>query len=278
MAVQIHPTAVVDRAAMLDTDLTIGPYSIIGPKVEIGSGTVIESHVVIEGKTKIGKNNSIYQFSSLGGVPQDLKFKGGDVRLEIGENNVLREYVNIHMGTIHGGGVTRIGNNNLIMTTVHIGHDCIIGDGTVIATGTGISGHVTLEDGVTLGGKVGISQRVRIGRMAYIGGGTGIARDVPPYIIGRGAEGICLKSINSVGLSRKGVPQENILALKRAYRTIFLAGNTVSAGCEIASAELGNYPEVDYFISFIKNSKNGICLTEVTKWGERPSLELESSV
>lgn len=275
MAVQIHPTAVVDRAALLETDLTIGPYSIIGPNVEIGSGTVIGSHVVIEGRTKIGKNNSIYQFCSLGGAPQDLKFKGEDVRLEIGENNVLREYANIHMGTIHGGGVTRIGNSNLIMTAVHIGHDCMIGDGTVIATGTGISGHVILEDGVILGGQVGISQRVRIGRMAYIGGGTGIARDVPPFIIGRGAGDICLKGINSVGLTRKGVPKDNILALKRAYRTIFLADNTVNKGCEIAYEQWGNFPEVNYFISFIRNSKNGVPTSEVTKCGESPSLESE---
>ncbi|OGQ33460.1 MAG: acyl-[acyl-carrier-protein]--UDP-N-acetylglucosamine O-acyltransferase [Deltaproteobacteria bacterium RIFCSPHIGHO2_12_FULL_43_9] len=274
MAVQIHPTAVVDRAAVLDTDLTIGPYSIIGPKVEIGSGTVIGSHVVIEGKTKIGKNNSIYQFSALGGAPQDLKFKGEDVGLEIGENNVLREYVNIHMGTIHGNRITRIGNNNLIMSNVHIGHDCSIGNGCVISTGTGLSGHVVLEEGVILGGMVGASQRVRIGKMAYIGGFTAIARDVPPFITGRGTSDIYIKGINSIGLSRKGVPEENIRALKKAYRTIFLTGNTVGLGCEKAKAEVGNYPEVDYFISFIQNSKNGICVTEEKAWRvQRSPLE-----
>lgn len=278
MAVQIHPTAVVDRGATLDADLTIGPYSIIGPDVEIGSGTVIGSHVVIEGKTRIGKNNSIYQFCSLGGPPQDLKFKGEDVSLEIGDNNVLREYVHIHMGTIHGKRVTRIGNNNLIMSTVHIGHDCMIGNGCVISTGAGLSGHVVLEDGVILGGMVGISQRIRVGKMAYVGGLTGVVRDVPPFIVGRGAESMCTKGINSIGLSRQGVPKENILALKRAYRTIFMSDNTVSTGCEKVMAELGNYPEVAYFVSFIRNSKNGICVTEEKKCGIRKHhLGLESS-
>lgn len=278
MAIQIHKTAVVDPSAKLGDDLTIGPYSVVGPNVEIGAGTIVGPHSVIEGKTKIGFNNSIYQFSSIGSAPQDLKYKGEDVRLEIGDNNIFREYSNINLGTVHGGGVTKIGNNNLLMSSVHIGHDCSLGDGVVIATGTGLSGHVTLEDGVILGGMVGISQRVRVGKLAYIGGFTGIGRDVPPFVVGRGSDGIWIKGINSVGLSRKGFPEANIRALKRAYRAVFMSGNTVSAGCEIAFKEWGDVPEVDYFISFIKNSKNGICLTEVTKWGEHPHSELGSLV
>lgn len=277
MAVQIHPTAVVDLKAELDNDLTIGPYSIIGPKVEIGSGTVVGSHVVIEGKTRIGKNNSVYQFVTLGAAPQDLKFKGEDVGLEIGDNNVFREYVSIHMGTVNGTGVTRIGNNNLLMTTVHIGHDCNIGNGVVISTGSGLSGHVIVEDGVILGGMVGVSQRVRIGKMAYIGGLSGSARDVPPFVIGRGTDNINMKGINSVGLSRRGVPQENIAFLKKAYRTIFMSENTIAQGCDIAFEQWGHIPEVEYFITFIKNSKNGICRREVSKWGNVPHSELGSS-
>jgi UDP-N-acetylglucosamine acyltransferase len=274
---QIHPTAVVDSSAALDNDLTIGPYSVIGANVEIGSGTVIGSHVVIEGKTKIGKNNTIYQFVSLGAAPQDLKFKGEDVSLEIGDNNVFREYVSIHLGTINGTAKTKVGDGNLFMSTVHVGHDCVIGDGVVISTGTGLSGHVTVEDGVILGGMVGVSQRVRIGKMAYVGGFSAAARDVPPYIIGRGAENIFMKGINSVGLSRKGVAKENILTLKRAYRTIFMSDNTVAEGCEIAFEQWGHIPEVEYFISFIKNSKNGICRREVTKWESQSPSESESS-
>lgn len=277
MAVQIHPTAVVDSAARFDHDVTIGPYSVVGPDVELGAGTVIGSHVVIEGKTTIGKNNTIYQFASIGAAPQDLKFKGEDVRLEIGDDNVMREYVTIHLGTINGNGVTKIGNGNLFMTTAHVGHDCIVGDGVVMSTGTGLSGHVVMEDGVILSGMVGIGQRVHVGKMAYVGGLSGTARDIPPYIIGKGADHIYMKGINSVGLTRKGVPKENISALKRAYRAIFLADNTVAKGCDRAMEQWGNFPEVNYFITFIKNSKNGICKTEVNRWGKQPPSGSELS-
>ena len=258
MAVQVHPTAVVDKRANLDQDIVIGPYSIIGPDVVLGSGTTVGPHVVIEGKTIIGKKNTIFQFASLGGPPQHLQFKGEDVRLEIGDGNVFREYVNINLGTIQGRGFTKIGNNNFIMSQVHIGHDCQIGNNVTIATGAGLAGHVVVEDHVFIGGITGVSQRVRIGTYAYIGGCTGIGRDVPPYTLGRGANAISIKGINVIGLQRNGFPEETILALRRAFRTVFLSDHTVQEGCDIAIAQLGSTPEVAYFISFIRESKQGI--------------------
>ena len=177
----IHKTAIVDSKAKISSNIEVGPYSIIGPDVEIDDDVVIQSHVNITGHTKIGKKNNFYPMSSIGSSPQDLKYKGEATSLIIGENNTIREHVTINTGTAQGGGLTKVGNNNLIMIGAHIAHDCIIGNNIVMANNAAIAGHATIDDFAIIGAKCGIQQFARIGKMAMIGGMTGVSRDVIPY-------------------------------------------------------------------------------------------------
>ncbi len=216
----IHKTAIVDKKAKILGNTTIGPYSIVGPNVQIGEGTEIQSHVNITGNTIIGSNTKIFPFASIGTNPQDLKYKGEKTKLEIGSNNIIREHVTINTGTEGGGGITKIGSNNLIMIGAHIAHDCIVGNNVVIANSAAIAGHAQISDDVIIGGNCGIQQFTRIGRMAMIGGMSGVSRDVIPFGLSFGNRNY-LEGINLVGLRRKKISNKEILALTEAYEEIF---------------------------------------------------------
>ena len=216
----IHKTAIVDKKSKVSENVMIGPYSIVGPNVKIGEGSEIQSHVNITGNTIIGDNTKIFPFASIGTNPQDLKYKGEQTKLEIGTNNVIREHVTINTGTDGGGGITKIGNNNLIMIGAHIAHECMIGNNVIIANSAAIAGHAEISDDVIIGGNCGIQQFTRIGKMAMIGGMSGVSRDVIPYGLSFGNRNY-LEGINSIGLRRKKVSNNEILALLEAYKEIF---------------------------------------------------------
>ena len=216
----IHKTAIIDSRARISSTVNIGPYVVIGPDVEIDENAVIHSHVNIAGYTKIGKKNKIYPFASIGSDPQDLKYKGEKSELVIGDNNTIREYVTSNPGTSGGGGVTKIGNGNLLMIGAHIAHDCMIGNNVVVANNAAIAGHAEIGDDVIIGGNCGIQQFARIGKMAMIGGMTGVSRDVIPYGLSFGNRNY-LGGINLIGLRRRNVPNKEILTLTEAYKEIF---------------------------------------------------------
>jgi len=220
----IHKTVIVNPKAKISSTVEIGPYSIIGPDVEIDDGVIIQSHVNITGHTKIGKNNIFYSMSSIGSDPQDLKYKGEKTSLIIGNGNTIREHVTINTGTIQGGAITKIGNNNLIMIGAHLAHDCIIGNNIVMANNSAIAGHAIIDDLAIIGAKCGIQQFVRIGKMAMIGGMTGVSRDVIPYGVSTGNRNF-LNGINIIGLRRGKVQNKDIIGLTEAYKEIFKTKN-----------------------------------------------------
>lgn len=223
---RIHPTALVDPKAEIAADVEIGPYSIVGPHVMIGPGTVVASHVVIEGRTRIGARNRIAAFNAIGGAPQDKKYAGEDTRLEIGDDNVLREYGTFNLGTVQGGGVTRIGNDNWIMAYVHVAHDCIVGSHTIFANKAQIAGHAEVGDWAILGGDTGLHQFVRIGEHAFTGIGTMLRQDVPPFVMASG-DPATPHGINVEGLKRRGFDAAQISALRRAYKSLYRSGLTL---------------------------------------------------
>ena len=231
----IHNTAIVDPKARISNNVKIGPYSIIGPNVEIDENSEIQSHVSILGNTKIGKNNMIYSFSSIGNDPQDLKYNGEDTKLEIGDNNKIREYVTINPGTKGGGGLTSIGNNCLFMVSSHIAHDCIVGNNVILANNVPLGGHAEIEDEVIIGGNSAVQQFTRVGRSAMIGGMCGVVRDVIPYGIAHGNRSV-LQGLNLIGRRRKNIPNNEILILNEAYKEIFKNKNFTE--------NLRNLPEV----------------------------------
>ena len=254
----IHKTAVIDKNARIDTNVEIGPYCVIGPNVEIGQDTKIQSHVSITGRTKIGKNNKVYPFASIGNDPQDLKYKGEKTELVIGDGNTIREYTTINTGTVGGGGLTKIGDNSLLMIGVHIAHDCIIGDNVVIANSAAIAGHAEIGDQVIIGGNCGVQQFTRIGKMAMIGGMTGVSRDVIPYGVSLGNRNY-LDGINIIGLRRKKISNKDIICLSDAYKEIF---KTESLNENLSKLN-GNFKDnifVQEIIDFInKDKKRPIC-------------------
>ena len=216
----IHKTAIIDTKAKISSNVKIGAYSIIGPNVEIEENTEIQSHVSIIGITKIGKNNNIYPFSSIGNDPQDLKFAGEETKLEIGNNNKIREYVTINPGTKGGGGLTKIGNNCLFMVSAHIAHDCKVGNNVILANNVPLGGHAEIEDNVIIGGNSAVQQFTRVGRSAMIGGMCGVVRDIIPYGIAHGNRSV-LQGLNLIGLRRKNIPNKEIMTLSNAYKEIF---------------------------------------------------------
>ena len=254
----IHKTAIIDSKAKISSTVEIGPYTIIGPNVVIEEGVLIQSHVNITGYTKIGKNNKIYPFASIGNDPQDLKYKGEKTELLIGDNNVIREYVTINPGTIGGGGITKIGNNSLFMIGAHIAHDCIIGNNVVIANSAAIAGHAEINDHVVIGGNCGVQQFTRIGRMAMIGGMTGVSRDVIPYGLSTGNRNF-LNGINIVGLRRSKVSNKDIIGLTDAYKVIFKT-NSLNDNLNKLNGEFKENNLVKEVIEFInKDKKRPIC-------------------
>jgi UDP-N-acetylglucosamine acyltransferase len=254
----IHKTAIVDIKAKISSNIEVGPYTIIGPNVEIGDHVTIQSHVNITGHTIIGKNNKIYPFASIGNIPQDMKYKDEKTKLVVGDNNTIREYVTINPGTVQGGGITKVGNNNLIMISAHIAHDCLIGNNVVIANSAAIAGHAEIGDFVIIGGNCGVQQFTRIGKMAMIGGMTGVSRDVIPYGLSTGNRNF-LNGINVVGLRRSNVQNKEIIGLTEAYKEIF---KTVSLNENLNKLK-GHFKNnflVKEVIEFIyKDNKRPIC-------------------
>tara|TARA_B100001175_G_scaffold317828_1_gene336765 strand:+ start:4248 stop:5030 length:783 start_codon:yes stop_codon:yes gene_type:complete len=216
----IHPTAIIDPKAKIFSNVSIGAYSIIGSNVEINENTVVDSHVSIVGNTKIGKNNKFYSFCSIGNDPQDLKYTGEQTKLEIGDNNKVREYVTINPGTKGGGGLTKVGNNCLFMISSHIAHDCFVGDNVILANNVPLGGHANIENDVIIGGNSAVQQFTRVGKSAMIGGMCGVVRDVIPYAMVHGNRSI-LQGLNLIGLRRKNIPNKEILVLTEAYKEIF---------------------------------------------------------
>ena len=254
----IHQTAIIDPKAKLHTNVKIGPYSDIGANVEIDENTEVQSHVSILGNTKIGKNNKIYPFSSIGNDPQDLKFEGEETKLEIGNDNKIREYVSINPGTNGGGGLTKIGNNCLFMVSAHIAHDCTVGNNVILANSVPLGGHAHIEDNVIIGGNSAVQQFTRVGRSAMIGGMCGVVRDIIPYGIAHGNRSI-LHGLNLIGLRRKNIPNQEIKILSDAYKEIFINEN-LTENLKNLNKELRKNELVSEVVSFIeKDKKRPIC-------------------
>jgi UDP-N-acetylglucosamine acyltransferase len=254
----IHPTAVVAPGAEVAAGVEIGPYAVIGPHVRIGRGTVLGPHAVVEGHTTIGERNRIFQFASIGAVPQDLKYHGEPSRLEIGDDNIIREFTSMNPGTVNGGMVTRVGNGNLFMVNSHVAHDCQVGNRTILANAASIGGQVVMEDFVIVGGLAGVHQFVRLGESAILGAGTMASMDVPPFCSAAG-DRARLCGLNLVGLRRRGFAAERIAHLKRAYRILFRSRLKLRAAVAAVRAELGGVPEVEHLLGFIEGSQRGIC-------------------
>ena len=254
----IHKTAIIDSKAKIASNVEIGPYTIIGPNVEIGENVLIHSHVNISGYTKIGKDNIFFPMSSIGSDPQDLKYKDEKTSLRIGNNNIIREYVTINTGTIQGGGVTKVGNNNLFMIGVHIAHDCTLGDNIVMANNSAIAGHATIDNFAIIGAKCGIQQFVRIGKMAMIGGMTGVSRDVIPYGVSTGNRNF-LNGINVIGLRRNNIQNKDIINLTQTYKKIFKT-ESLSYNLKNLKASAKKNVLVNDILQFInKDKKRPIC-------------------
>jgi len=254
----IHKTAIVDPKARISPTVKIGPFSIIGPNVEINDNTEIQSHVSIMGNTIIGKDNKIYSFSSIGNDPQDLKYRGEDTKIEIGDNNKIREYVTINPGTQGGGGLTKIGNNCLFMVSSHIAHDCMVGNNVILANNVPLGGHAEIQDNVIIGGNSAVQQFTRVGKFAMIGGMCGVVRDVIPYGIAHGNRSI-LHGLNLIGLRRKNISNKEIMILSDAYKEIFKTEN-LTQNLYNLSTDLKRNELVLEVVNFLeKDKKRPIC-------------------
>ena len=249
----IHPTAIVDKNSKISKNVEIGPYCIIGSDVEIGSNSKLHSHISIKGRTKIGKNNEIFPFVSIGTPPQDLKYKGEKNSIIIGDNNKLREYVNINPGTLQGGTITKLGNNNLLMVYCHIAHDCNIGNGIVLANNVQVGGHVKIEDNAIVGGSCAIHQFSRIGKLAMVGGMTGVLSDVIPFGLSLGNRNN-LVGLNLIGLRRAKISNQDITILQKFYNLVFNNQNFRS-NIDNLNADIRDNKYVKIIIDFINSDK-----------------------
>jgi UDP-N-acetylglucosamine acyltransferase len=253
----IDSRAVIDPDAELEDSVSVGPFSIIGPGVCIGSNTVIGPHVVIKGPTRIGKENRIYQFASIGEDPQDMKYAGEPTTLEIGDRNIVREFATLHRGTAQDQGVTRIGNNNLLMAYIHIAHDCVLGNQIILANAASLGGHVHIQDHVILGGFSKVHQFCRIGAYSFSGMGSAISMDLPPYIMVAGHPAKPY-GINREGLQRHGFQKEVIQQIKRAYKCLYLSGLRLEVARQQIEAMLEDTPELKILTDFLIQDGRGI--------------------
>lgn len=253
----IDSRAVIDPTAKIDEEVTIGPFCVIGPGVEIGSGTWIGPHVVINGPCRIGRDNKIFQFASIGAEPQDKKYGGEPTLLEIGDRNVIRECCTFNRGTVQGGGVTRMGNDNWIMAYVHIAHDCIVGNNTIFANNATLAGHVTIEDHVILGGAALIHQFCRVGAHSFTAMGSAVAKDVPPFLMisGQMAQP---HGLNVEGLKRRGFSTDDLQALRKAYKIVYRSNFTVAQALDELKPLIQDNEHVSRFADFISHSERGI--------------------
>jgi UDP-N-acetylglucosamine acyltransferase len=253
----IHSTAIIAPSAVIADGVSIGPYSIIGENVEIGSGCDIKSHVVIQGPTKIGVNNKIYQFSSIGEEPQDKKYAGEPTTLEIGNNNLIRENVTINRGTVQGGGITKVGDDNWIMAYVHIAHDCIVGSNNILANNATLAGHVIIENHVILGGFTLVSQFNAMGSYSFSAMGSVISRHVPPYVL---VSGHMAKpaGYNSEGLRRHDFSEHQMKNIRSAYKTIYRSGLRIEEAIEKLKSMQQEESELTLLLEFLEGQQGGI--------------------
>lgn len=260
----IHDTAVVDGAANLGSNVTVGPYCVVGGGVVLGDGVQLHSHVVLDGLTEIGAGTRVFPFASIGLPPQDLKYKGEESRLVIGAGNVIREYVTMNPGTQGGGMVTRVGDNGLFMIGVHVAHDCTVGDNVIMANNATLAGHVSVGDNAVIGGLAAVHQFVRIGAHAMIGGLSGVEQDVIPYgsVMGERAS---LSGLNIIGMKRRGFDRDDIHSLRGAYRVLFSDEGTLGGRLEEAARQFAGSEAVDQVIDFVRG--------ESTRGLTRPKAE-----
>ena len=255
----IDPRAEIHPAARIAENVTIGPWTVIGAEVEIGAHTWIGSHVVIKGPTQIGAHNKLYQFSSIGEDPQDKKYQGEDTLLEIGDYNIIREFCTLNRGTVQGGGVTRIGNHNLLMSYVHIAHDCIIGNETIFVNNASLAGHVIVEDFAILSGFCAVRQFCTVGAHSFVTGTSSVVKDVLPFLLVAGQGGDAKPyGINTEGLKRRGFSAESINYLRRAYKVIYRHGLTVPDAIIELRSMLEECPEIQLMIDGLEKSELGI--------------------
>ncbi len=254
----IHPTAIVDAEARIAPSCTIGPYCVVGPQVELGEGCCLVSHVTLEGPTQIGAHNRFFPFTSIGTAPQDITYRGEPTRLEIGEHNVIREFVTINRGTVKGGGLTRVGDHNLIMAYTHIAHDCRIGSHIIMANAATLGGHVTVEDWATVGALCPVHHFVRIGKYAFVGGGTTITRDVLPFSKTSAERGTHAYGLNAIGLERRGFTRERIRKIHHAYKLLLASKLNTSQALEKLKSEADRGEDIDLLIRFIESSERGV--------------------
>lgn len=253
----IHPQAIIDPSAKLGNNVEIGPFSVIGPDVEIGDGTKIMSHVVVKGPTTIGKNNTIYQFSSIGEDCQDKKYAGEPTRLIIGDNNIIRESCTIHRGTVQDQSETVIGSDNLLMAYVHVAHDCRIGSHCIFANNTTLAGHVHVDDFAILGGGTMVHQFCKIGTQSMSAGGSIVLRDIPAFVMASG-QSASAYGLNSEGLKRRGVDPETVKLLKRAYKTLYRSGLRTVEALEALAESAQQDAYVAKFVASVERSERGI--------------------
>jgi UDP-N-acetylglucosamine acyltransferase len=253
----IHPSAIVHPSARLDPGVSVGPFAVIGEHVEIGEGTSIGAHAVVTGHTRIGRDNRIFQFTSIGDEPQDKKYSGEPTRLEIGDRNTIREFCTVNCGTVQDAGVTRVGSDNWIMAYVHIAHDCIVGDHVILANCTQLAGHVQIGDWVILAGFTGAHQFCRIGAHAMTAIATVIVHDLPPYVMAQG-DTASAHGINSEGLKRRGFSAEAIAGIRRAYKTLYRSGLTLESARAALSEQVAECPEVGAMVEFLAQTTRGI--------------------
>ena len=256
MSPEIHPSALVDPSAKLARGVRVGPGCVIGPKAEIGEGTWLGAHVVIDGRIRIGRDNRIFHFASLGAPPQDKKYADEDTAVEIGDGNTIREYVTINRGTALDAGVTRVGSDNWIMAYVHFAHDCQIGSHAIFANACQLAGHVSVGDWAIFGATTLVHQFVHVGAHAFTGMGTYLAQDLPPYVKAAGNMARPY-GINSEGLRRRGFSAEAIAGLKRAYKTLYRSGLSLEDAKRELEAQAARCEPVRLFVEFLKNSKRG---------------------
>jgi UDP-N-acetylglucosamine acyltransferase len=253
---EVHPTALIDPSAELAPGVVVGPYSIVGPNVRVGARTRIGSHVLIERDTTVGEECTLHQGAVLGTDPQDLKYMGEPTVLVVGDRTVIREYASLNRGTI-ASGVTRVGSDCMLMAYTHVAHDCHLGNHVILSNAVNMAGHVSIGDWAIVGGLTPIHQFVRIGAHAFVGGATRVAKDVPPYVKAAGSP-MELYGLNSVGLQRRGIPDDVRRELKRAYRLFFASNHNVAQALARAREELRALPEVEVFLAFFENSERGV--------------------
>jgi len=254
----IHPTAVVDPGAKIPSSCAIGPYCIVGPNVELGENCELVSHVVLEGPTRLGNNNKIYPFSAVGIGPQDLSYRDEPTRLEIGDCNMIREYVTIHRGTVKGGQLTKIGSDCLIMAYAHVAHDCFIADHVIMANAATLAGHVTVEEWAVVGALCPVHQFVRVGAHSYIGGGTTITQDVLPFSKTSAVREVHAYGANAVGLERRGFSKERVRAIQLAFRTLIASKLNTTQAIERIRSKGEVTEDVEMLLKFIESSERGI--------------------